>query len=230
MYTYVIMNQLPIQIAHRGNSLLCGDNNMRSFISAVENGFDMIELDIHLCKTGEIVIFHDLYIANEFISNMTLDEVKEHDILTLDEFFNTINVLYIDIFLDLKGTSSIIQSLIDMLQRRFTHEEMKKIYISSFNRKFTKVLAHSLLPVNIGFTTDNKFTLEELEVVTKYIDFACFHWSILDETAISMLHEKDIRVFTFTCENDIIQRRMMTHDIDGIVTNYPLFQTLALKS
>ena len=224
------MKHIPIQIAHRGNSLLHGDNNMQSFVSAIETGFDMIELDIILCKTGEIVIFHDPYVNNEFISNMTLSEVKDRDIITLDEFFDTIKPEYVGIFLDLKGSSNIIYTLMDMLEKRFTHDEMTNIYVSSFDRTFTEALAHSLLPVNIGFTTSNKFTTTELKVVTKHIDFVCLHWTILDKDVINILHEQDIKVFTYTCEQDIIRRHMSLFDIDGIVTDYPIFQSLPLSS
>ena len=47
-------------IAHRGYSGKYGDNNMMSFQAAYDNGFNMIETDVQLCKTGEIVIYHDL--------------------------------------------------------------------------------------------------------------------------------------------------------------------------
>ena len=229
MYKLPVLEQLPIQIAHRGNSLLCGDNNMKSFVSAVENGFDMIELDILLCKTGESVVFHDPYVNGVFINNMTLEEVKEQKIHTLEEFFDVINVDDIDIFLDLKGSENVIHPLMTMIKNRFTFEQMEKIYVSSFNRKFVQPLAESLLPVNIGLTTENRFTIEELTFLCKYIKFACFHWTILDEEAIKMLHEHQIKVFTYTCKEDIIQRYMMRYDIDGIVTNYPLFAQEPLK-
>ena len=48
-----------LKIAHRGYSEKYGDNNMISFREALYAGFDMIELDILLCRTGEIVIYHD---------------------------------------------------------------------------------------------------------------------------------------------------------------------------
>ena len=51
-----------IQIAHRGYSDKYGDNNIESFLEAIGSGFDMIELDVQLCKTGEIVIFHDTHL------------------------------------------------------------------------------------------------------------------------------------------------------------------------
>ena len=54
-------------IAHRGYSDKCGDNNIPSFLEAVHYGFDMVEMDIQLCKTGEIIVYHDLTIDNKYI-------------------------------------------------------------------------------------------------------------------------------------------------------------------
>ena len=73
-----------LQIAHRGSSHKYGDNNMISFQKALEEGFDMIELDIQLCATGDIVIYHDTFIDNKYIENMKLKEIKHYNILLLD--------------------------------------------------------------------------------------------------------------------------------------------------
>ena len=60
-----------IQIAHRGYSEKYGDNNLESFLEAINVGFDMIEMDLQLCKTGEIVVFHNTYLNDRAISEYT---------------------------------------------------------------------------------------------------------------------------------------------------------------
>ena len=67
-----------IQIAHRGYSDKCGDNNITSFLEAVYYGFDMLEMDIQLCKTGEIVVHHDTYLHQKPISAYTFKELQEN--------------------------------------------------------------------------------------------------------------------------------------------------------
>ena len=37
----------------------------------------MIELDIQLCKSGEIIVFHDLEINDNMISQLNFDELLE---------------------------------------------------------------------------------------------------------------------------------------------------------
>jgi glycerophosphoryl diester phosphodiesterase len=49
----------PLFFAHRGCSSLMPENTMSSFKKARELGSPGIELDVHLCATGELVVVHD---------------------------------------------------------------------------------------------------------------------------------------------------------------------------
>lgn len=75
----------PFVIAHRGYKEVTPENTRMAFESAVKAGADMIETDIHVCKSGEIVIMHDDNVAatsngHGKISEMTLDELKQLDV------------------------------------------------------------------------------------------------------------------------------------------------------
>ena len=71
--------------AHRGNVALCPENTMPAYASAYDIGADMIELDLHMSKDGEIVLIHDGDLARTAdvagqISELTLDEIKRADV------------------------------------------------------------------------------------------------------------------------------------------------------
>ena len=51
-------NAIPVA-AHRGNSKYFPENTMVSFRSAVSLDPDMLEIDIHMTKDGEIIMMHD---------------------------------------------------------------------------------------------------------------------------------------------------------------------------
>ena len=68
-----------LSIAHRGYSAKYKGNTWPAFKNVKNKGFDMIEIDIQLCKTGEIVIYHDLFLKNQRIINLTLKEVKKKE-------------------------------------------------------------------------------------------------------------------------------------------------------
>lgn len=46
-------------IGHRGALASAPENTMASFEEGVRQGADMIELDVHLCASGEVVVIHD---------------------------------------------------------------------------------------------------------------------------------------------------------------------------
>jgi glycerophosphoryl diester phosphodiesterase len=49
----------PLVIAHRGASAREPENSVAAFRRAVLDGADGVELDVLLCATGEVVVFHD---------------------------------------------------------------------------------------------------------------------------------------------------------------------------
>lgn len=49
----------PLVFAHRGCSAEAPENTMAAFALARERGIPGIELDIHLCASGELVVIHD---------------------------------------------------------------------------------------------------------------------------------------------------------------------------
>lgn len=79
--------------AHRGNVAGYPENTMPAYKSAYELGADMIELDLHMTKDGEIVLIHDGELARTAdvsgkISELTLDEVLRADVgIKSDEEF-----------------------------------------------------------------------------------------------------------------------------------------------
>lgn len=211
-----------LQIAHRGYSAKYGDNNMESFCEAIYHRFDMIELDIQLCKTGEIVIFHDTYLDGKAIIDYEVTELLPHGIITLDDFFLDISPNLIKVFLDIKGSPDISYQLINMLSALFTDQQLRNIYISGFGRHSIETLRNTHLPICLGLTTSNDFTLEQLEALTKSLDFVCLHWTALNHENIEFLKSKNKLVFSYTCENEHNYRVMKQYPLDGIVTNYPL--------
>ena len=101
-----------LKIAHRGSSDLYGDNNMISFYEAHLTGFDVIELDVQLCSTGQIVVYHDTYINQKFVANTPFEELKLFNIPTLNDVFNAFVKTNIKLFLDIKAITKLFIPLL----------------------------------------------------------------------------------------------------------------------
>ena len=202
---------MKLKIAHRGYKFK--DNTIEAFDNAIRNSFDMIELDIQLCKSGEIVIYHDIVINNKYILDITLDELRKFDIITLDEFFLKIDITKIKIYLDLKGCDE----LADVLLKKLKYINTTNIYIASFNRKHLCKLYNNNL--KLGFITDNCFTNNEIDILTKNLNFICLEWSSIDEKMISYCKSKNLIVFIFTIKNLEELKLISKFNVDGFVSD-----------
>ena len=71
---------------HRGFSQEYPENTMISFSKCAENPLiDAVELDVHLCKSGEVVVAHDFSLkrtagVDREIEDLTLEELKGIDV------------------------------------------------------------------------------------------------------------------------------------------------------
>jgi len=48
-----------LKIGHRGARGHAPENTLSSIRKALELGVHMIEIDVHTCKTGEVIVIHD---------------------------------------------------------------------------------------------------------------------------------------------------------------------------
>ena len=211
-----------IQIAHRGHSEYYKDNSIEAFIDSLDNNFEMIELDIILTKDNKIAIYHDTFINDKLIKNITYDELRniDKDIILLETFFKIIDTSKIKIYIDIKGSNDISTYLHELLKEK----DLSNIYVASFNTLILNDLYKLNPKYNIGLITENLFENEILSYyINKYkLKFVAFHWTMLHKYTIDFLHENNILVYTYTCKNDSILLFMNAFNIDGIVTNYKI--------
>lgn len=212
-----------IEIAHRGDSRLYKDNTTESFLSAIKNKFDMIELDIQLTKDNKIIVYHDILLDNVLIGDLTYNSIYNIDnsILLLSDFFKIIDISKIKIYIDVKGTTNIIPYLHNILQT----QKLDNIYIGCFNMLLLHELHKQNSNYKLGLITDNVFEQQDLLMYIKRynLTFYCCYWQLLDSSTITFLHNHNILVYSYTCDNNDIFTFMKKYDIDGIVTNYKLF-------
>ena len=210
---------MTLKRAHRGLSQGFRDNSRIAFEKAIEHNFDMIELDIQLCKDGEIVVYHDNYYKNKYIFDYTSDELINEKVLLLEDFFEIVKDSSIKVFFDLKGSEKVATKLIEHLEK-CVDIDYNNIYISSFNRLFHKEISKCGLPIKIGFTTNTLFNKEDFAKLSEGLDFVCLQWDILHKDTVDYCKNKNILVFSYTVKNDFILNHMRNFDVDGIITNY----------
>ena len=223
MRYYIPLNILSI--AHRGYSAKYKDNSWSAFKNVKDKGFDMIEIDIQLCKSGEIIIYHDLFLKNQRIINLTLKEIKKlkKSIVTLKEFFKYFDSNEQLVYLDMKGNDKLAHRLFCFIKTY--NINLNKIICCSFNKNHIDYLKLKLPELKVGLITANKFSPEDLEPLTQNIQYLIIDWTVLDRDMIEYCHKKEINVFTYTMKNIDAFNYIKNFDVDGIISNYRLFRS-----
>ena len=201
-------------VAHRGYSLKYRDNSLEAIREAIVRKYDGIELDVQLCTSGELVLFHDVYVDNHFISELTLDELKERDICSLKDVYREIpEIKDVFILLDIKGNNiQIVKALVDFYKDRSS----RNVTFCSFNRKILYAFPDMFQK---GSTFETTFTENEYDMITHNLTTVILHWTCLDHNFISYCKYKDIKVYTYTHKEDKEIEYMYRYGVDGIITN-----------
>jgi glycerophosphoryl diester phosphodiesterase len=190
------------------------DNTIESIKGALERGYDGVEIDIQLCLTGELVLFHDLYDKDEFISEMTIDELRKRGIITLQDVYDQIPEIQESLLiLDIKGNDL---NIVHELVKFFINRNTDNIYFCSFNRKIIYNLPYYF---KRGSTFETVFHETEYDRLTTGLSAVVVHWTCLDQTLISYCNQRNIRVYTYTHKDDKELEYMYKYNVDGIITN-----------
>ena len=221
---------MPI-IGHRG---ACGyepENTLASFKKALDLGVDMIELDVHVLASGELVVIHDHMVnrttnGTGYLTDFTFEDLRALDagngqqVPTLSEVIDLVD-RQIPINIELKGhgTAKPVAALLDgYLARGWSSEDF---LISSFNHvelaEFHKL--HPTIKLGALLSTipvDYAAFAENLGAYSMNPDAGCICAELVEDA-----HNRGLKVFVHTVNEQSEIERMRSLHVDGIFTNFP---------
>jgi glycerophosphoryl diester phosphodiesterase len=103
-----------VRIAHRGASIDAPENTLLAFARAIEQGVDMIELDVNLTRDGALVVIHDTTlerttngagpVRERLLANIQqLDAGRGQRVPTLDAVFELVRATPVRLCVEIKG-------------------------------------------------------------------------------------------------------------------------------
>ncbi len=219
-------------IGHRG---ACGyepENTLRSFEKAIALGAHMVELDVHRCRTGELVVIHDNRLerttnGSGYVAEKTLDELRALDagggerIPLLREVVERVGArAAINIELKGAGTAGPVSELIERTVGSGGYDT-GHFLVSSFDHRELARFAEINRRVRIGALVEGvplglAAFAQELGAfaVNAGLDF------VTDEF-VADAHRRGMRFFVYTVNHSEDIDRMRYMGVDGIFTNYP---------
>ena len=238
-------------IGHRGGASIGPENTLACFRKGIEAGADMIEIDIHLTKDGEIVICHDQSIDRTTngkgkIREMTFDEIRQYravdaqgnvtdqQLPSLDEVFQ----LFTDVrakgnpcklLIEIKRTNDIYQGIEERLLQKISDYGAKEwVVVQSFN-DFALEIIHQLDPT-IRLEKLFLFKLPGLPIIMDWFRFTRFSYEKYHYvSSFNMNYLWLTRSFLNDIHRHGKEVKIWTLegvkaprlDVDGIITNRP---------
>jgi glycerophosphoryl diester phosphodiesterase len=208
------------------------ENTLASFNKAIELGVDMIEFDVHQCKTGEIVVMHDDTVdrttnGHGRIADLTLDGLRMLDagkgekISTLAETLVMIDHR-VGVVVELKEAAVIAQTatIINhaVAEGGWLYEQFS---VTAFDHYFLRTF-HDLCPqAPLGaILAGNPIGYAEFgqRLGAASVNMA---YPFLTPEFIEDAHNRGLKVFAWPVDEPRDIERMKSLGVDGIFSNFP---------
>lgn len=221
-----------IKFGHRGAKGHVAENTLESIQKAIDFAVDAIEIDVHRCNSGEMIVFHDFTLDRitngsgevakknwDFLKTLNVEENFKIPLLT--EVLDLISKK-LKVNIELKGSNTaagtvrIIEEYI--IKGGWNYEDF---LVSSF-QKNELCQMHSLNE-KIPLAVLSKASVSEAIELGKELGAKAIHPSlgIITRDSVRESHDAGFKVNVWTVNEprDII--RMKEFGVDGIISDYP---------
>ncbi len=219
-------------IGHRGSAGTTPENTLASFAAAISAGAEMIELDVHRCASGELVVIHDEKVNRTTngtgqVSKKSLSELQQLDagygekIPTLREVLEMLDK-QVKINIELKG-QDVAEPVFNLLEEYKSLHGWKceDFYISSFDDPQLLQFRQWDKQTKTGILYEGKpkgFTHLAKALQAFSINIALHK---AEEKTIDKIHAENLQVWVYTVDKPEDFLRLETLGVDAVFTNFP---------
>ena len=221
----------PLNIGHRGAMGHETENTISSIKKALDLDVDMIEIDVFVIKSGEVVVFHDevldsLTNAKGKIEDYTWEDLKKvvvkgnHKIPLLEDVITTINKKT-PLNIELKGSKTakpVFDILTTFYEKGWTRADFN---ISSFLWEELENYRQLDATISIGILTEEN-PIDAITIAQKLKAQSINPWyKTLTSENIELIHRKGFKIYTYTVNEPDTIKQLIRLGVDGIFCNYP---------
>ncbi|MDO6760948.1 glycerophosphodiester phosphodiesterase family protein [Tamlana sp. 2_MG-2023] len=225
------MTDKVLKIGHRGAKGHLAENTLESIQKALDLKVDGIEIDVHRCASGELVVFHDFTLNRVTdglgeVSKHTLNNLKKvkvkgrYQIATLSQVLALVdNKCLLNIELKGQDTAKEACRLITFFVDK-KGWDYSNIIVSSFQFDLLEEAFKINKDIPLGVLTNTN--LEEAVNFAKSINAVSIHpnYTMLTPENVEEL-KQDFKVIAYTVNNLKPIERMIEYGVNGIISDYP---------
>jgi glycerophosphoryl diester phosphodiesterase len=219
-------------IAHRGASGYRRENTLEAYSLAVEQGADMIEIDLHRTRDARTVVIHDDRpegLAAPGIGRATLAEVRALDlgggarVPTFDEVLDAFGPR-IDFNVELKsGAAGPYPGLeSEALQAVASRGLLGRTLFSSFEDAYLSALAGAEPASRRALLVAPRSAARPLERARAVGAEALNPWlGLATRELVGSAHAEGLAIYVYTVNREEDMLRLLDLGVDGMFTDYP---------
>ena len=229
-------------IAHRGLSGLAPENTVVAFRKAIEAGADMIELDVHLSRDGQVVVIHDDTLDRTTgvrgkVAAYSLDQLKQYDagswfnpqfagerIPTLKEVLDLARGR-IPVHIELKKGDTGPFPITDLADRTVQEVEnagmLNQVLFGSFDITLIDRVRQRNRSAHVAIIYDQSWSLPQEVTGGRPIPILSCSGEILNQANLSRARQQGMKVFVWTLNAEEHMNHFLNLGVDGIITNHP---------
>lgn len=249
------MTTEPVVYGHRGASAVAPENTLAAFRALQESGVSAVELDVHRCATGEIVVAHDDDLSRTAgvdlrLRTSDLLAIREHDVGSwfapefadervplLSEVFDLLgSEFHYDIEIKYYGKETrpgVIETELAamILARRLSEacivSSFDPLVLHRFERLATGIRTALIYSPDLPFVLKNG----RGRLVCRPDLLKPFHGAV-DPALIAREHNRGLGVIPWTVDEPARALELAAMGVDGIITNDPegIRETLARRN
>lgn len=236
-----------LNIAHRGGASEAPEHTLLAYQRALESGADVLELDVHLSRDGELIVLHDTTVdrttdGEGAIADLTLEEIraldagyrysrdgvdfpergKGHRIPTAREVFDAFpDAPYV---IELKPRGEATASALIALVREYQLEN--RTIIASADGPTIRFVRASAPELLTSFSLDEGFEfmeepLESFGLYSPPSHFLQLPYGTIDDAMLEKARARGVHLQAFTVNNEEEMKRLIEAGINGIMTDRP---------
>lgn len=221
-----------LKVGHRGAKGYISENTLPSIQKALDLNVDGIEIDVHLCASGELVVFHDFTLdrmtnGTGEIGKQTLSQLQnlsvdgKYKIPTLTEVLDLIKAKCL-LNIELKGEKTALPTV------KLLHQYFEKgtwtynnVLISSFQRKELEAVYNFDERMPLGVLT--KASVNASIRFAKTINAVAIHpnFALLSKNNVKEAQDEGFKVNAWTVNDFESIERIKSYGVDAIISDFP---------
>lgn len=226
-------------IAHRGGKVWAPENTMAAFKKSLELGVYGIELDIHKCKSGELVVIHDETIdrttnGKGYIKDLSYKDLskyssgvkfknkfKKERVPLLKDVLSLVDGK-VHLFIEVKNAPIKYEGIEkDLAKVLASYRGKDKVTVISFDHVFLKNFHKQAPDVKIAFL--DLGIVSDIGKYAKSIGATAWNpgFGEIRKDAVDNAHEEGLTVNPWTVNGKMRWKQALSMGVDGIITDDP---------